>query len=244
MAASTATTPVTKSGGLALLIGVVLMILASLVFPGGPVIDPVDQTDFPAALQKMGDYPSLAHLGSMLAIFGMLLYMYAGLTWLRLPGQTGIAGSTLRLGVFVSIFGWALYTIAMGMRHFSIHLMQRSMATGADQAMFEGLALNVYAPMGGIVIALVTMYPIASILVGVGLGSRFGSMSIFKLASYGLAVMGALAIINFLVLQHVSGIDPVVILGIDNGLLGFGTLCFIFIGWGMYRGRSELTSEE
>ncbi len=244
MAASTATTPVTKSGGLALLIGVVLMILASLVFPGGPVIDPVDQTDFPAALQKMGDYPSLAHLGSMLAIFGMLLYMYAGLTWLRLPGQTGIAGSTLRLGVFVSMFGWALYAIAMGMRHFSVHLMQRSMATGADQAMFEGLALNVYAPMGGIVIALVTMYPIASILVGVGLGSRFGSMSIFKLASYGLAVMGALAIINFLVLQHVSGIDPVVILGIDNGLLGFGTLCFIFIGWGMYRGRSELTSEE
>ncbi len=244
MAASTATTPVTKSGGLALLVGVVLMVLASLVFPGGPVIDPVDQTDFPAALQKMGDYPSLAHLGSMLAIFGMLLYMYAGLTWLRLPGQTGIAGSTLRLGVFVSMFGWALYAIAMGMRHFSIHLMQRSMATGADQAMFEGLALNVYAPMGGIVIALVTMYPIASILVGVGLGSRFGSMNIFKLASYGLAVMGALAIINFLVLQHVSGIDPVVILGIDNGLLGFGTLCFIFIGWGMYRGRSELTSEE
>ena len=244
MAASTATTPATRSGGLALLIGVLLMILASIVFPGGTVIDPVDQTDFPAALETMSEYPSLAHLASMMSIIGMLLYMYAAFTWLRLPGQTGIVGSTLRLGVFVSMFGWALYAIAMGMRHFSVHLMQRSMASGADQAMFEGLALNVYAPMGGIIIALVTVYPIASILVGLGLVSRFGSMSIFKLASYGLVVMGALAIVNFLVLQHVSGIDPVMVLRNDNGLLAFGSLCFIIIGWGMYRGRSELTSEE
>ena len=29
----------------------------------------------------------------------------------------------------------------------------------------------------------------------------------------------------------------------DNGLLAFGSLCFIIIGWGMYRGQSELTSE-
>ena len=244
MAASTTTNPATKFGGLALLVGVALLVLASLLFPGGVLLDPVDQTDFPVALDAMAANASLAHLASMLSIIGMFLSAYAALTWLRLPPQAGVGGSILRLGVFASLFGWALYVIAMGMRHFSIHLLQRGMQSGADQAFFEELALIVYAPMAGSVIALVAVYPVASILVGIGLASRFGSMSIFKLASYGLVVMGVLAIVNFLVLQHAPGIDPLVLLRNDNTLLAFGSLCFIIIGLGMYRGRSELTSED
>ena len=244
MATSTITRPATRSGGLALIGGVILLVFASLVFPGGVLLDPVDQTDFPVALEAMAENASLAHLASMLSIIGMLLYAYAALTWLRLSQQPGLGGTLLRLGVFTSLFGWGLYVIAMGMRHFSIHLMQRSMQSGADTAMFESLALSVYAPMAGIIIALVTVYPVASILVGLGLGSRFGAMSIFKLASYGLALMGVLAGINFLVLQHAPGIDPVVILRIDNGMLSFGSLCFIIIGLGMYLGQGELSSDD
>lgn len=244
MAASTITNPATKLGGLALIVGVILLVFASLVFPGGVLLDPVDQTDFPVALDSMAENASLAHLASMLSIIGMFLYAYAALTWLRLPQQTGLGSSLLRLGVFTSLFGWGLYVVAMGMRHFSIHLMQRGMQSGADQAMFESLALNAYTPMAGIVIALVAVYPVASVLVGLGLGSRFGPMSIFKLASYGLALMGVLAAINFLVLQHAPGIDPIVILRIDNGMLSFGSLCFVIIGVGMYRGQSELSSDD
>ena len=244
MAASIATQPATRLGGLALIVGVLLLFLASLVFPGGVLLDPVDQTDFPVALEAMADNASLAHLASMLSIIGMFLYAYCALTWLRLPRQTGLGGSLLRLGVFASLFGWALYAIAMGMRHFSIHLMQRGMQSGADQAYFADLALSVYAPMAGIVIALVTVYPVASMLVGLGLASRFKSMSISRLASYGLVLMGVLAGINFLVLQHVPDIDPAVLLRNDNGMLAFGSLCFIIIGLGMYRGHSDLTSEE
>ena len=244
MAASTATQPATKLGGLALLVGVIFLVLASLLFPGGVLLDPVDQTDFPVALDAMADNASLAHLSSMLSIIGMFLYAYCALTWLRLPRQTGLGGSLLRLGVFASLFGWALYAVAMGMRHFSIHLMQRGMQSGADQAYYADLALSVYAPMAGIVIALVTVYPVASMLVGIGLASRFGSMSIFKLASYGLVLMGVLAGINFLVLQHVPDIDPAVLLRNDNGMLAFGSLCFIIIGLGMYRGQGDLTSED
>ena len=243
MAESTSAQPATRFGGLALIVGVVLMFVASLVFPGGVLLDPVDQTDFPAALESMADNASLAHLASMLSIIGMFLYAYCALTWLRLPRQTGRGDSLLRLGVFASLFGWALYTIAMGMRHFSVHLMQRGTQPGADQAFYADLALSVYAPMAGIVIALVTVYPVASVLVGIGLASRFGSMSRYKLASYGLILMGVLAGINFLVLQHVPDIDPAVLLRNDNGLLAFGSLCFIIIGLGMYRGESDLTSE-
>jgi len=226
---------------LALIVGVILLVLASLLFPGG-VVDPVDQTDFSAALEAAAAKASLAHLASMLSIIGMFLYGYAAFTWLRLA-QQGSGGLCLRLGAYVSVFGWSLYVVAMGMRQFSVHLMQRGMDAGADQAMFESLALDTYVSMAGIVIALVSVYPIGSILVGMGLASRFGSMSIFKLASYGFVLLGVLAIINFLVLQHVSGIEPRVLLTNDNAMQAFGSLCFVIIGLGMYQGRAELTSE-
>ena len=232
MAPSTTSNPVTRQGGLALIVGVILLVLASLLFPGG-VVDPVDQTDFSAALEAAAANASLAHLASMLSIIGMFLYGYAAFTWLRLA-QQGAGGLCLRLGAYVSVFGWSLYVVAMGMRQFSVHLMQRGM---------EDLALDTYVSMAGIVIALVSVYPIGSILVGLGLSARFGSMSIFKLASYGFVLLGVLAIINFLVLQHVSGIEPLVLLTNDNALQAFGSLIFVIIGIGMYRGRSELTSE-
>ena len=241
MAPSTTSNPVTRQGGLALIVGVILLVLASLLFPGG-VVNPVDQTDFPAALEAAAANASFAHLASMLSIIGMFLYGYAAFTWLRLA-QQGPGGLCLRLGAYVSVFGWSLYVVAMGMRQFSVHLMQRGMQPGADQAMFESFATNTYVAMAGIVIALVSVYPIGSILVGLGLSSRFGSMSIFKLASYGFVLLGVLAIINFLVLQHVSGIEPLLLLTNDNAMQAFGSLCFVIIGLGMYRGRSELSSE-
>ncbi len=242
MAPSSTTHPATRQGGLALIVGVVLLVLASFLWPGGVLLNPVDQTDFPAALEAAAANASLAHLASMMSIIGMFLYGYAASTWLRLAEQ-GPGGACLRLGAYVSMFGWALYAVAMGMRHFSVHLMQRGAQPGADQAMFESLATNTYVSMAGIVIALVSVYPVGSALVGFGLAARFDSMNIFKLACYGFVLVGVGGAVNFLVLQHVSGIEPLVLLTNDNAMQALGSLLFVIIGVGMYRGRAELTSE-
>lgn len=242
MAPSSTTHAVTRQGGLALIVGVLMLVLASLIYPGGAVMNPVDQTDFPAALEAAAANASLAHLASMMSIIGMFLYGYAAFAWLHLARQ-GPGGFCLRLGAYVSVFGWSLYVVAMGMRQFSIHLMQRGAGAGADQAMFESLALNAYVAMAGIVIALVSVYPIGSALVGLGLAARFDSMNIFKLASWGFVLVGVGGAVNFLVLQHASGIEPLVLLTNDNGMQALGSLLFVIIGVGMYRGRAELTSE-
>ena len=63
----------------------------------------------------------------MLAIFGMLPYCYSFLSLLRLARQQGFADSALRFGIITSMFGWGTFILAMGMRHFTVHLMQRSM---------------------------------------------------------------------------------------------------------------------
>ena len=69
-------------------------------------------------------------------------------------------------------------------------------------------------------------------------------MNIFKLACYALVAVGVLASINFLVFQHASDIDPVQLLMVNVALQWVGSLGLFVIAVGMYRGQSELTSED
>ena len=89
-----------KGAGLALMLGVVLTIVASFFFPGGPLVDPVDQTDFPAAVAALGGQPNLGHAMTMLVIAGMLLYAHSFLAVYRLAGDDrSLSGMALRSGV-------------------------------------------------------------------------------------------------------------------------------------------------
>ena len=69
-------------------------------------------------------------------------------------------------------------------------------------------------------------------------------MNVFKLASYGLVVIGALALVVFIIVQHSPGTDVETLLIINNILLLIGSFCLFAIGLGMYQGRSELVPED
>ncbi len=94
----------TKAGGAALLLGVGLVLVASLLVPGGAVIEQVDQTDFPRAISVMADYSSLSHLMTMVAIIAMLLHCYSFMPLLRLPRQPGHAGRDRSESVWLGHF--------------------------------------------------------------------------------------------------------------------------------------------
>ena len=222
----------------------VLTLVASILHPGALLVDPVDQTDFALALGVMADYAGLSHLMTMLIIVAMLLYAYGYSTLLRVAPQPGWGGPVLRFGIAANIFCWAVFVIAMGMRHFSIHLMQRASDVGpAMSAGFEGLALSTYVAMAGVVLALVAVYPFASMMAGIGLARRFASMNIFKLAAHSLTAIGLGGLVNFLIVQYVPGIEPSAPLAAHNILLWIGAICQYIIGRGMYQGRSELSAD-
>ena len=245
MTSTTSNAPATRVGGLALMAATVLTFLASVLQPGALLINPVDQTDFALAIRVMADHAGLSHLMTMLLAMAMLLYAYGYSTLLRVAPQPGWGGPVLRFGIAANMFCWAVFIIAMGMRHLGIHLMQRASDAEADlMAGFENLALNTYVAMAGVVLALVAVYPFASMMVGVSLARRFSSMNIFKLASHGLTAVGLGGLVNFLAVQHAPGIDPASLLAAHNILLLFGAVCQFFIGRGMYRGRNELSSAD
>ena len=245
MTSSVSTAPATRLGGLALMAGIVLAVVSSILHPGGLLVDPVDQTDFALAIGAMADNASLAHLVTMLTSIGMLLYIYGFSTLFRLSRQTGGAGIALKCGIAASMFGWAIFVIAMSMRHLTIHLMQRAeSAEPAMKAGLEGLALNTYVAMAGVVLTLIVTYPFGSALSGIGLAGRFSSGSIYKLASHGLTVIGVAGLLVFLLVQHATGLESASLLLLNTGLLWIGSVCLFIIGWGMYQGRSELTSAD
>lgn len=236
--------PGSRAAGISLMAGVVVAFFPSLLTPGGWLISPVDQTNYAETLEVLSRYPNLAHVTAMAAAISMLLYGYGllGLWGLRaVPGSR--FSSLLPFGIITSLFGWGVFLIAMGKRHMTVHLIQRSTQTAENpelQNVLFNAALNGYADMAGLILAFLSIYPFASMMVGVGLAPRFQSMNIYKIASIGLFVIGAAGFINFVAAQHFPSVALDLLLGVNNSLLSIGALCLFIVGFGMYRQRREL----
>ena len=235
-----------KYAGIALIVGVVLAFVAPIFMPGYALIYPVDQTDFAAARDALGDAPVLAHWVNFITLISLLLMISAFLGLYSLAGrQEGIGGKLLRFGIIASIIEWCILIIASGMRHFVIHLMQRSELTeGAPSPeAFQAAALAVHTDMIAVTLAFVALYPLASIAVGLGLADRFASMDIYKGAAYVMAAAGLLGLVNFLFAMSAPNLGIQSLLLINNLALYIGGICLIVVGYGMYQGRAELAEE-
>ena len=229
------------------MVGVVLTFVAPLFMPGYSLINPVDQTDFPAAVDALGDSPVLAQWMTFFTLISMLLMSFGLLGLYPLASrQAGLGGKILQFGIIATLIEWSILIIAAGMRHFEIHLLQRSnLATdGAMSAAdFEAAALAVHIDITAVTLAFVALAPIASGLVGLGLSKRFASMDLYKAASYLLVAGGLVGLVNFLFAMNSPDLGIQSLLLINTLVLYVQGVSLIIIGYGMYQGRSELAEE-
>ena len=237
----------TRYAGLALIAGVILAFVAPVFMPGYALIDPVDQTDFAAARDALGGWAVLAHWVTFISLISLLLMTFGFLGLFPLATrQSGLGGKLLQFGIIASIIEWGILIIANGMRHFVIHLMQRSelAAEGAPSpAEFEAAALAVHTDMIGVTLAFVALFPLASITVGLGLSHRFASMDLYKGAAYVMAAAGLVGLVNFLFAMSAPSAGIQSLLLLNNLALYVGGICFLVVGYGMYKGRIELSEE-
>ena len=230
-----------RLAGSALMGGAVLMVIAGLLYPGVALIEQVDQTDFQAAAEVVGDYANLAHVVTLLGIIGVMGYAHGFMALYRAARpDSGVAASLLRFGIGMSILGWAVFAVGMGMRHLVIFLVQLS---ETDAAYFQ-IALDLQIAMSGIFLAAIMIYPFASFLTGVGLAPRFSRTDIQRLAAIGLVVVGVASLATVVFAQHTASPDFNAILIVNNLILVVGTVCLFAVGAGIYSGRSELTANE
>ena len=235
-----------KYAGIALVVGPVLSYVSAMLFPGNALINPVDQTDFPAAVNAIANAPVLAHLMIFATILAMMLMAFGFFGLLPLAArQEGFGGTLLKFGIILSIIEWSIVIIAMGMKHFVTHLMQRAADAGsgsADYAFFQDSALVIHTDMTGVLLAFITIFPFASTLAGIGIADRIPSMNLSKIAAYLLIVSGVGGFFAYLVAMLTGG-DPLFYLTVFNILLLVGSVGLIGVGIGMFRGSEGLTEE-
>ncbi|MYF79772.1 MAG: hypothetical protein F4180_08010 [Chloroflexi bacterium] len=237
----------TKYAGIAMMVGILLSIVASLLYPGNTLVNGVDQTDFPAALEVIADAPTLAHAMVFLSILAMLLISFGAYGLFPLATRLGgLSGTLLKFGIIISIIEWSINIIGLGMRHFVTHLNQRASNAAAgseDQILLEETALVIHTTLTAVFLAFITIYPFATMLVGYGVGKLIQTMNAFKIGANVLLVSGAAGLITYLAAMFVPGDEPVVYLMIFNILLFIGSICLFIVGLGMYRGSEGLSEE-
>ena len=97
--------------------------------------------------------------------------------------------------------------------------------------------------MIAVTLAFIALYPLASIATGLGLAKRFTSFNVYKGAAYVMAAAGLVGLANFLFALTAPDLGIQSLLFVNNAALYVGGITFLVIGYGMYRGRSELAEE-
>ena len=209
-----------RHSGLALMAGVVLVVVAALFLPGNAFVSPVDQTDFVAARDALGDSANLAQWMTFITLVSLLLLSF-GLLGLypAASRQGGLGGRLLQFGVIVSLVEWSVLIIASGMRHLVIHLLQRGDLPddgSLSAADFKAAALAVHTDMTAVTLTFIALLPLATIMVGIGLSQRFGSMDIYKLTSYVVAIGGIIGLVIYLTAMNAPDLGIQTLLWINS----------------------------
>ena len=80
-------------------------------------------------------------------------------------------------------------------------------------------------------------------MVGLGIAGRFASIGLYKGTGYVMAAAGLLGLVNFLVAMNVPDLGLQTLFVVNSIALYVAGVCLFIIGFGMYRGRSELVEE-
>ena len=227
--------------GWALIVAVIVGLIASILTPGGLIIDPVDTNSFEDAAVVLGDNSELAQWMTFLLVVSVVLYWF-GLHSLRRAFSSGSPMDRLsRFALNVFLLGYAFLIIELGIRHILTHILAHGV--GGSAAEEKTMAITLFAAAAGIHLAFLYVASIGSMIFGYGLVRRFAGMSVFKLASWGMVVTGLGSFIVLMIAEHVPAIDLHGIALASNAVLLFGSLCILAIGVGILKGRREFVGE-
>ena len=220
-----------RAAGLALMGGVALIFIASLVSVGGlSSIDAVNYSDFGATMDMLMDNAGMHQSAAILFMLAVILMAFGVASLLRLSHRHTLADFGLRLGAGAMLFAWGVYTVQIGIQYVIIE-------AGEDSVASTALAL-----ITGVHFGFIALGALGSFLIGIGVAARFDGVNLFVIAGYGLALMGVAEAAN-LVISTASNADLGLLLTINNVLLALGGLWLFIIGFGIYRGEPALTPQ-
>ena len=97
--------------------------------------------------------------------------------------------------------------------------------------------------MTAVTLTFIALFPLATIMLGIGLSQRFGPMDIYKLTSLVLAVGGVIGLVVYLAAMNAPDLGIQTLLWINSVVLYIQSIGLFIIGYGMYKGRKEFAIE-
>lgn len=231
-----------SAAGWALILAVVIGVIASVLTPGGLIIDPVDSAAFAEAAGVLGDNSSMAQAMTFLLVVSVVFYWFGLHSLHRAFSGDSAMDRISRFALNIFLLGYAFLVVELSLRHILIHILAHGVgSSGAEE---EAMATTLFAAAAGIHIAFLYVTSIGSTVFASALARRCAGMSIFKLAAAGLALTGVATFVVLMIAEHVPGIDLHGIAVTSNAVLFFGSLCILIIGKGILKGRREFVGDE
>ena len=98
--------------------------------------------------------------------------------------------------------------------------------------------------MTAVTLTFFALFPLATVMVGIGLSKRFDAMDVYKLTSYVLAIGGVIGLVIYLTAMNAPDLGIQTLLWINSVVLYIQSIGLFIIGYGMYKcargGRSSL----
>ncbi len=231
-----------SAAGWALIIAVVVGVIASLLTPGGLIIDSVDSAAFSEAAAALGDNSSLAQVMTLLLVLSVLLFWFGLHSLHRAFSGDAIMERISRFALNLFLLGYAFLIVELSIRHVLTHVLAHGV--GGSAAEEQAMATTLFAAAAGIHFAFMYATAIGSTIFGYTLAQRSPDMSIYKLASLGLALTGLGLFVVLMIGEHVPDVDLHGIAVASNIVLYFGSLCILVIAKGILQGRREYVGDE
>ena len=233
---------VNSTAGWSLIVAVVIGFVASLLTPGGLLIDPADSASFAEAAGVLGDNAELAQYVTLLFVISVVLYWFGLHSLHRAFSGGSVMDRVSRFALNFFLVGYAFLIVELSIRHILTHILAHGV--GSSSAEEQVMATTLFAAGAGFHIAFLYATSIGSTIFGYALAGRSEGMGIFKLAALGLALTGLLSFVVLMIAEHVPAIDLHGVAVASNIVLFFGSFCILIIGLGIKQGRREFVGEE
>ena len=231
-----------STAGWSLIVAVVIGFVASLLTPGGLLIDPADSASFAEAAGVLGDNAELAQYVTLLFVISVVLYWFGMHSLHRAFSGGSVMDRVSRFALNFFLVGYAFLIVELSIRHILTHILAHGV--GSSSAEEQVMATTLFAAGAGFHIAFLYATSIGSTIFGYALAGRSEGMSIFKLAALGLALTGLLSFVVLMIAEHVPAIDLHGVAVASNIVLFFGSFCILIICVGIKQGRREFVGEE
>ena len=234
-----------RAPGLAIVVGLVLLIITLILYPGGWVVDAADSLDFQATIDAMTENDNLSHALFFVIILSALAISFGIFSFWKLGGSDD---PLLGFAILVNLFHYGIFILTMGMRHMLVAIAQHGdgieFRGGAPaDGVVDSYLVMLQASSGGLHYAFVIVSSVSGILLGLALARRFTSLNITAAACWVFFLAGVAGLLNALVGQQAE-VAPEAFVAISNIVLFVAAVALLVIGIGVLRGESELVPED